>query len=49
MCHYEPVEKTVHGGETHQLSVIERVLGAAVSKEGHTDSLLGLIPIASLK
>ena len=35
------VEKTVHGVEIHRLSGKENVLSAAVSKEGHTGSLLG--------
>ena len=35
------VEKTVNGVETHWLSCEEKVLGAAINKEGHADSVLG--------
>ena len=35
------VEKTVHRMDTHWLSSTEKVPGAAVSNEGHADSLLG--------
>ena len=34
------LEKTVHKVETHQLSSKEKVLGAVVNKEDHTDCLL---------
>ena len=34
-------KKTAHGMETHWLSGNENVPGAAISKEGHPDSLLG--------
>ena len=34
-------EKTAHEVETHWLSCKEKVLGAAVSKEGNIDNLLG--------
>ena len=37
-----------HGVETHWLSDKENVLDAAVSKEGHADSLLGY-ELVSLK
>ena len=34
------VEKTILGVETYWLFSKEKILGAAVSKEGHVDSLL---------
>ena len=34
-------KRTAHGMETHWLSGKEKVPGAAVSKGGHADSLLG--------
>ena len=44
------VEKKVHGAETRWLSGKEKVPGAAVSKEGHADSLLkDLLLLISLK
>ena len=35
-----PVEKTVHGMETHWPYDLKKNLGSAVSKEGHADRLL---------
>ena len=35
------IEKTFHVVETHRLSSKEKVVGAAVTKEGDADSLLG--------
>ena len=38
--HWAWVKKTVHGVETHWLFGIEKIPGAAVSKEGYADSVL---------
>ena len=35
------VEKLVYGVETYWLSGKEKLLGAAISKEGHVDNVLG--------
>ena len=35
------VEKTVHGIEVYRLSGKEKIQGAATSKKGHADSILG--------